>query len=114
MVMMTDTEHQELPSSGNFEWDIDLWGDGTLLLGVPNYFIAFDAHGFEKIYNSDGVLEVNLRDLLEDYLKSGGCGPDGRDNNQKIMIDTLREYADKLELYCKTPEHIEWVKQLDS
>jgi hypothetical protein len=70
-VYFTDTEGHQLPTDdGRPTFGVDLVSDaqraGELYLGmsVPMYFETLDG----QVYNSAGVLTVDLRPLLESYL----------------------------------------------
>lgn len=63
---MTDTEGEKLPScDGDDEcWDIGLWGDGELVMSIPMFL---EVESGEQ-YSSAGATQVNLRDILQEYL----------------------------------------------
>ena len=90
-MLMTDTEGAPICKAHVF--DIDLWGDGVMLLSIPDDFDFGDEY-----YQSNGshVLRVYLRDILQEYLENY----DGMDGDTKGLLNLsnlLREYADKYE-----------------
>lgn len=92
MVQMIDTEGADLTLDdfGKPLFDIDLWADGLMTLNVP---MIFDTDNGE--YDSDGVLQVNLRDILQEYLREAYT----RDAGHGLipLARLLREFADVYE-----------------
>lgn len=93
MTMMRDTEGDYLPNDGPDGrcWDIQLCGDGGLILSIP---MQFDA-GEDGEYNGFGVVSAELGDLLEEYLDD--CAEKDGGKGLRPMAEMLYKFAKKYE-----------------
>lgn len=92
MTKMTDTEGAEVPldDDGSELFDLTLWGDGKMSMTAP----WFETD--KGIYDSPGyVLEVDLRDILQEYLRDAKQVDDG--DGLLPLAKMLREFADSYE-----------------
>lgn len=101
MVSMHDTEGAALPpdNDGKASFDLALMG-GTcgretwVGLSIPMHFVVpYDDE--DRTYSSGGVLSVDLRDVLEEYVSLDHLIEDGGES--LVIVEALfREYADKI------------------
>lgn len=103
MIQMFDSEGAELPTDcdGGATFEICLFGcggnDGKPWMGldVPARFLVERNDGTDSLYDSEGLLTVDLRDVLEDYLQREHMEDDGG-VSLPVVEALLREYADKI------------------
>ena len=97
MAQMKDAEGEQLPpdNDGRETWDLGLYGDGALLLGVPLSMDVPLDNGCVFEFTSAGCLQINLRDVLQEYLDDHEI-LDGGDGLKKLSA-LLREFADKFD-----------------
>jgi hypothetical protein len=101
---MVDSEGEDLPfDDGKRTFDLsfqcDEHGVPYFALGVPMYFETVeDEHA---IYNSCGVLIVDFKEVMEEYLANIHAEDGGE--YAKSLASYLREYADKLDAVEAVP-----------
>lgn len=102
MTTMRDSENVELPpdNDGTAVFDLSLIGNRDqkepwLGLNVPMSFRVPRGNGEDSVYSSAGVLGVDLRDVLEEYVQRDHAKEDGG-NSLSVVEALLREYADKI------------------
>lgn len=92
MTKMTDTEGAEIPldDGGNELFDLTLWGDGAMSMTVPRFETD------KGVYDSPGnVLTVDLRDILQEYLRDAKQIDDGE--GLLPLAKMFRGFADAYE-----------------
>lgn len=92
MVQFTDTEGAEIPLDDDETplFDLTLWGDGHMSMSVPFFETELG------VYDSPGnVLEIELRDILQEYLSDYADLDDG--DGLLPLAKMLREFADLYE-----------------
>jgi hypothetical protein len=95
MAKFLDTEGAEIPDSDGgplFDADMCDWTDGrgpTIAMRVPHYFATDSGE-----YDSQGVLSLPVKDLLEEYLRDFSGIDDGEGIEE--FSAWLHDYADRL------------------
>lgn len=102
MANMHDTEGATLPpdNEGGTVFDLTLMGghgeqETWLSLNIPMFFSVPCDDGEDHDYSSLGILSVDLRDVLEEYVNLDHMQED-EGKSLAPLEGLLREYADKI------------------
>lgn len=92
---LRDTEGAPLPDDDGKGWDLGLWGDGEMSVGIPYCIDLGEDYYAHGDHGGCHVFSVSLRDILQEYLERHEI-LDGKDFLLGLA-GMLREFADKYE-----------------
>lgn len=91
MTKMIDTEGEKIPEcDGNTLFNLRLFPNGKMSLQVPAFSTSTG-----KYTAQTGVLEVDLRDVFDEFLTTKGHS--AIRDEQFVVVELLREYAMKFQ-----------------